>query len=221
MDINMNILIVMGSARTKNSNSESIGNNLIKILTQKNLNCSKLYLNKKLNEEDRLIEHINNSDVIIFTLPVYENSVPGNVIKFFETIYKNKDDLSLKTRKMFVITNSGFPEVEASKSAISTCRLFAKAMNFVWLGGISVSPGALIDGKDLEQTGKTYKKLMRTLNLISEAIYNDEKIPEEAFKLMSKSFMNSFIYRFAGRVIQGKVIKSIGKEKFFSKPLAN
>lgn len=117
---------------------------------------------------------------------------------------------------MFVITNSGFPEIEASKSAITTCRLFARDVNFKWLGGITVAPGTLIDGGKL---GKTYKKLISALNLIAEDICNDKKISKEVFELTSKPFISPIIYRLGGRIIQNKAIKNIGKDTFFAKPL--
>ena len=180
------------------------------------MNCSKLYLGKIIKEKSTIIDNINKSDVIILISPIYENSVPSIVIEFFEEISENKNSLITKNRKMFVITNSGFPEIEASKSAITTCGLFARDMNFKWLGGIAVAPGTLIDGGEL---GKTYKKLISALNFIAEDICADKEISKEVFKLASKPFISPLIYRFAGRVIQNKTIKNIGRDYFFAKPL--
>jgi multimeric flavodoxin WrbA len=211
-----NILVVIGSPGVQRSNSNVISNNLVDKLVNKNINCSKLYLEKIINEKNTIIDNINKSDVIILISPIYENSAPSTVLKFFERINENKNKLTIKNRKMFVITNSGFPEIEASKSLITTCSLFARDMNFIWLGGIAVAPGTLIDGGEL---GKTYKKLISALNLIAEDIYNDKEISEEVFKLTSKPFISPIIYRFAGRIIQNKPIKNIGKDNYYAKPL--
>ncbi|HEX2954447.1 MAG TPA: hypothetical protein VHR47_10765, partial [Bacillota bacterium] len=132
---------------------------------------------------------------------------------------QNKDKLSDKPRKMLVIGNSGFAEPEANRCAIDCCRLFASAIGFTWMGGFGVSPGTLIDGKKLEETGGTYKRLMNLLTIISEAIDHNEEIPETAFRLMSKPFLPPFLYRIAGRMIQNGVVKKVGKEKFYAKPL--
>lgn len=211
-----NILIVIGSPGFERSNSNVISNNLEDKLTNQNINCSKLYLGKIINEKSTIIDNINKSDVIILISPIYENSVPSTVLEFFEKIDENKNSLTIKNRKMFVITNSGFPEIQAGKSAITTCSLFARDMNFKWLGGINVAPGTLIDGGEL---GKTYKKLISALNLIAEDICADKEISKEVFKLASKSFISPIIYRFGGRIIQNKTIKNIGKDAFFAKPL--
>jgi multimeric flavodoxin WrbA len=211
-----NILIVIGSPRSERSNSNVISNSLQDKLINQNINCSKLYLGKMISEKSIIIDNINKSDVIILISPIYENSLPSIVLEFFETINENKNSLLTKNRKMFVITNSGFPEVEASKSAITTCSLFARNMNFEWLGGITAAPGTLIDGGEL---GKTYKKLISALSLIAEDICASKEISKQAFKLASKSFISPIIYRFAGRIIQNKTIKNIGKDAFFAKPL--
>lgn len=211
-----NILIVIGSPGSERSNSNVISNNLERNLINSNINCSKLYLRKIINEKNIIIDNIDKSDVIILIAPIYENSVPSIVLEFFETINENKDRLTPKNRKMFAITNSGFPEIQASKSAITTCSLFARDMNFKWLGGIIVAPGTLIDHGEL---GKTYKKLISALNIIAEDICADREISKEVFKLTLKPFISPLIYRFAGRIIQNKTIKNIGKDHFFAKPL--
>lgn len=211
-----NILIVIGSPGSERSNSNVISNNLEENLINSNINCCKLYLGKIINEKNIIIDNINKSDVLILIAPIYENSIPSIVLEFFETINENKDRLTPKNRKMFAITNSGFPEIQASKSAITTCSLFARDMNFKWLGGIIVAPGTLIDEGGL---GKTYKKLISALNIIAEDICADKEISKEVFKLTLKPFISPLIYRFAGRIIQNKTIKNIGKDYFFAKPL--
>lgn len=215
--MNKNISIIIGSPKNEKSNSEIISNSLGNKLTNKNLSCCKLYAGK--TAEDTLMKNLDKSDVIVLILPIYENSVPSTILKFFEAAYENREELSVKERKLFVITNSGFPKPEAGRSAIKTCSLFAQAMSFKWLGGIIAAPGTLMDGnKKLEEEG-SYKKLVSALNLIAHDISMDREISSEVFKLMSKSFLMPLIYRIAGRILQNKVIKSLGKDSYFSKPL--
>ena len=47
---------------------------------------------------------------------------------------------------------------------------------------------------------------------------DDKEISKEVFKLVSKPFISPLIYRFAGRILQNKTIKNIGKDAFFAKP---
>lgn len=210
-----NVLIVAGSPKSKKGSSDSIGDYIINKFRNQKEHCSMICLRKEEQPE----EYVAVSDTIVLIFPIYENSVPGLVVKFFETLYENRERFKSKTRKLFVITNSGFPEVEANEAAIKACELFAKEMGFEWMGGIGLAPGTLIDGKKLEESGKVYKNFIASLDILIKAISNDESIPEEVYKLMSKSFMSPFFYRFCGRMIQIPVKNKIGKDKFLAKPL--
>lgn len=216
-----NVTVIIGSPKLKYGNSESMGDYLITRLNNKYLNYSKISLSNEVKNKDKLLEYINRSDTLILILPIYENSVPGLVLEFFENLYKNKMQLTEMERNLFVITNSGFGEIAANKNALKSCKLFSKAMGFSWLGGISIAPGTLIDGKKLLETENTYKRLIEALDVLSEAIINDTKIPEKVFKLTSKPFMSPWIYRFAGRILQNPVIKKVGKANYFSRPLSD
>ena len=216
-----NILVIVGSPASRGGNSESIADCLIEKLNNKNQACSKILLRKEIERQEGLIERIINTDIIIFSFPIYANSVPGLVLEFFEFLYQNKDKLSDKQPKMLVISNSGFPEPEANRCALDCCRLFAREIGFSWMGGFGVAPGTLIDGKKLDEAGGTYKKLIKMLSIISEKIYNDEDIPKSAFRLVSKPLITPFIYRFVGKMIQNGVTKKIGKQKYYAKPLLN
>lgn len=212
-----NVLVLIGSPRTKESNSEVISNELINKLSSKDINCTRLYLeNLAKGQEGVLEDNINKAEVIILAAPVYENSVPSIVLKAFELLHENKNKITSQNRSMLVIANSGFCDTEGCKNLIAACSLFSKAMSFQWLGGITVVPGTLIEGGKL---GKTYKNLAKALDFIAEDIYMGRKLSEEAFKLTSKPVINPFIYRVAGRIIQNKVIKKLGKDNFYARPL--
>lgn len=73
--------------------------------------------------------------------------------------------------------------------------------------------------KKLEEAGKTYKNLLAFLSVMADAILKDEEILEKYFRSMEKSFMLPWLYRLGGKMMQKSVIKKIGKDKFFSRPL--
>ena len=54
---------------------------------------------------------------------------------------------------------------------------------------------------------------------MADAILKDEEILEKYFRSMEKSFMLPWLYRLGGKMMQKSVIKKIGKDKFFSRPL--
>ena len=214
-----NILTIIGSPRGIKGSSESIADSLVERLNKKEHACTKILLRKEIESQDSLVSLIDNADVIILSFPIYENSTPGLVTRFFELVYENKEQLKNKKRKMLVISNSGFPEPEANTCALTHCRLFAQEMGFEWMGGFGVAPGTLIDGKKLEEAGSTYKKVITLLNIIVESILNDKEIPEKALSLLSKPLLTPFIYRFFGKMISNGEAKKMGRDKYFAKPL--
>ena len=216
----MNILVIIGSPAVKKGNSESIADNLIDNLKEKGLlSLSKIHLHKEISNEAGLVQRIDQADKIILSLPVYENSVPGLVLEFFEIIYKYRASLSAKKRSVLIITNSGFPEVEANQAALNTCKLFVRAIGFAWMGGFAVAPGTLIKGKRLEEAGKWYKKIISLLKLIADKLYNNEEIPEQEFSPLAKPIISPCIYRLGGNIIQIIVIVKMGSGKYFARPL--
>lgn len=214
-----NILVIIGSPKGKKGNSESIGDALIDKVNENHKACTKVYLREEIGMQDRLIGLLDMADIIVLSFPIYENSTPGLVMEFFEILDKNKEKLANKKRKMLAMSNSGFADRDVNPSAIRHCRLFARDMGFTWMGGFIVSPGTIIDGKKLQEAGSTYKKVIALLNIIGEKISNDEEIPDKAFELVWKPLMPPFIYRFFGNMLQKRVAKNIGKDKYFAKPL--
>lgn len=214
------VLVIAASPKRKKGNSESIADYFVTMLNDNDVTNTKVSLHNEIKNPEALIKKIDQSDYIAISFPVYENGVPGLVLEFFEMLYAKKDKLETNKRKMIVFSNSGFPEPGANRCAIAQCRLFAENMQFEWVGGASIAPGTLIDGKKLDDTGGTYKKVIIMLKSIAEKISTNERITDE-WKLTSKPFIPPCIYRIAGRLINKGVIKKIGKSKYYSTPLIN
>lgn len=215
-----NVLIISCSPRAKRGSSNAIAEYLLDQLKLNGNSTDKIILCQEIKEESRIVEYLDKADVIVLTLPIYENSVPGLVVQLFEVIYQFRNKLSGREKQIFVITNSGFAEVSANQSAIEVCRLFADEMGFDWLGGIAVAPGTLFTEDNLYKSKRIYKKLIMSLDMITESLSNNRKIPEAAFALVSKSFFNLYIYIVVGFILQKKmIVHKIGKAVYFARPL--
>lgn len=215
-----NALIISCSPRAEKGSSNAIAKYLIDKLNFNGVSTDKVILSKEIKDESRIVDHLDKSDVIVLSLPIYENSVPGLVVQLFELIYQFRNKLSVREKQIFVITNSGFAEVSANQSAIEVCRLFADEMGFDWLGGIAVAPGMLFTEDNLYKSKRIYKKLIKSLDMIVESISNSREIPEEAFTLVSKPFINLYLYIVAGYILQKKmIVRKIGKAAYFARPL--
>lgn len=214
------VSIIIDNPEIKNNNSKSIVDYISKKLLEKKQNCCNCFLNDEPAAIDNLMERINRSDLIIIVLSVYQNSVPSSILKCLEEILNNKRKLQMKERKLFVIANSSFLDVSANKCALICCRLFARDMGFNWLGGISVSASTLLYGKKVDASNVTYKRLIQSLNIITECISKGEEIPEKAFMLAKKSFMLPCIYKFDRIFTVNPVIKKVSKYKYYARLFA-
>ncbi len=213
-----NILVLTGSPKVKKGNSDSIANFMLESFKRKGQICKKGYIKDIIQQPEEMIKIIKSADIVIISFPVYQNSVPSIVLSFFEFMIRYKSHFSQKHRSLFVLSNSGLAEPKANVSSVFQCQLFAKSIGFYWLGGIGIAPGTLIDGKKLEDTGKTYKKVIKALNLISDSISKGEKVPDHAYAYTSKPLIWPKMYRFFGKLIQNKVVKKIGKVNYYARP---
>ncbi len=218
--MNRNALIISCSPRAKKGSSNAMAEYLFDQFKLNGTSTDKIILCQEIRDESRIVEYIDKADVIVLTLPVYENSIPGLVVQLFELVDQFRNKLANIKKQLFVISNSGFAEVSANQSAIEVCRLFAAEMGFDWLGGIAVAPGTLFTEDNLYKSKRIYKKLIKSLDMIAESISNNRKIPEEAFALVSKPFLNLYIYLIAGYILQKKmIVRKIGKASYFARPL--
>ncbi len=214
-----NVLVIVGSPKNKKGNSESIADYVSEKFSDQ-CDQKQILLRKEIRNPENVIALFNQADYIIISLPIYQNAVPGLVIQIFELLRENQNLLIKKTRKVMVISNSGFAEIEAHHCAIGQCKLFASEMDFLWEGAIAVAPGTLIDGKDFNEAGKSYKRVRDFLDRLAIQVDKNVSISNDAFQIVSKSIMNPFVYRVVGRLIQNKTIKRIGKAKYYQQPFS-
>lgn len=216
--MNKNVLLIVGSPKGKKGNSEALLDYLQKNIAD-TFTTTKVVLRKEMNAPEKLIKLFNTADFIIVSYPIYQNSFPGLVQQFFELIMSNKASLDKKTRRMVAISNSGLTELEANTCSIEQCKLFAQQTELIWGCGIMVAPGALIDGKDLSQTGKMYAKTRYMLEDIARRINTNDFNNFTGYPSHMKSLFNPVFYRVAGRLLQSKVIKKLGKSVYYQRPL--
>lgn len=216
--VNRNILLIVGSPKNKKGNSEALIDYLQSHIGDTQ-NVMKISLRREMKQPDILLKLINQADDIVISYPVYQNSFPGLVLQLFEFLINNKGSFDEKERKMIAISNSGFPEIEANTCSVEQCKLFAEQMGFTWEYGIIVAPGAMIGGNDLDKAGNIYKKIRAILENTAHQINTDNFSQLDENRVHIKSLFNPSIYRVAGRILQNKLIKQLGKEKYYQTPL--
>jgi len=177
-------ILLVGSPKSKNSSSASLGGYLLKKIEEYNIITETVHLHSEISTEVKTIkffEKLQESDYIILAAPLYVDTLPAKVIKALNLIAENKDKInndlngSKKTKNLTVIVNCGFPEAEQNEIALRVYEEFAKEADFKYLGGIAVGMGGAVSGKSLSEMGGMVNDLVQGLDQAAEDILKNKK----------------------------------------------
>lgn len=204
-----NALLLVGSPKYTGSSSEALGVYLLEQLREKGVTTESLHINRLLKMADgekKLLETVNNCDLLILSFPLYVDSLPSGTIKALEIIARNRAQNCSgveKARKqsMLAICQNGFPEAHQNNTALAICRCFAGEAGFAWAGGLALGGGGAINGKPLQKLGGMLGKVRKALELTAEALTVGQPVPEQADELMSKPLVPGWLYLFIGNLM--------------------
>lgn len=201
MKTTQKVILLIGSPKRTSSTSESLGVYLLEKLPQERFTSIIIHLWKAIQsdkEVESLQRDIDSADLLIWSLPLYIDSLPYPVVKAMELIMAHRKRKRLaKHQRMIAIVNNGFPEAHHNEFAISMCQLFADAAGFEWCGGLARGGGMSVNGRPLDEcsnymVGNTKKSLALTVATLIEG----QPVPQEAIDLMAKPLMPPAIQRF-------------------------
>ena len=195
--MNKNALLLVGSPGKMSSNSSMIGGYLLDRLGQAGWNIDKECVYLAVREEEKikkLLEKIDSSDLIIFSFPLYVDSLPSQMIKFMELVNDHRKGAKGSDQRLMVVCQSGFPESHQNDYALRICSIFARDAGFQWAGGLSVGGGGAIGGRDLKEAGGMMRNLRMSLDLTAEAMDKGYDVPEKAKELTSNSIAPPRLY---------------------------
>jgi hypothetical protein len=211
------MLLLIGSAKKEQSNSESLGTYLLEKLQQKGFEAETLFVHRAVKDADKFIEAVDRADLIILASPLYVDSLPYSVIKSMEQIAEYRKTRKPDKKQSFAaIVNCGFPEVHHNDVAIAICRRFAKEAGFDWTGGLALGAGETIGGKPLAKLGFVVRNVMKSLDMAAQDIADGKPISEKAVQLMAKPLMPNWLYRLVGDFMWRKQAKEHGVHKKLS-----
>lgn len=161
-----------------------------------------------------LLPAINDSDIIIFSIPLYVDSTPAIVIKAMELIARERKVLgNMKKQKLVALCNSGFPESHQNQTALDIFKHFANEAGFEWAGGLALGCGGAIEGRPLKSLGGMVRNVVMSLDLTAKAIGEGKNITEEAIKTMAKPLVPSWLYVIFGQLGWKSQAKKYGVHK--------
>lgn len=137
---------------------------------------SEIINNIKYNEED--INKILNSDIIVFSFPLYIDSLPSNFIRFLNLL----EDLKFTNKSIYAICNCGFYESIQCEIALNIIKNFCIKTQNKYMGGIAIGTGPigflnypLINTNIKKKLKKFYQNVLNKSNF--KNIYTKSKLP--------------------------------------------
>lgn len=180
----MKTLIINGSPKTKNSNSEILVNKL-----NHYLNADVIQINIKNYKED-FTDIINNYETIIFVFPLYVDGIPSHLLEALT-------NLEINNKNIYAIINCGFPEAEHTKQGLDLIRNYSIHKNLNYKGGLGIGGCGGLNGmsknKLLKFTSINVNKYIKDL---SNAILNNK----EFNNVLTKTNIPNSIYRYIGNL---------------------
>jgi multimeric flavodoxin WrbA len=191
------VLLLNGSPKCEKSNSRQIGKFLEDRLEEKGLKSEEAFiarLVKSSQGSEKLLKLVNAASIIIFTTPLYVDSLPSFTIKAMEMIRDRRiAEPQVEDPLLVAVMNCGFPEKAHMEIALKIIKNFSEEANLRWGGAVLVGMGEALNGEPLSEKRGMTRTLTKGLSLAAVALAEDQTIPPEAEKLTSKAFLPLFL----------------------------
>lgn len=193
-------LIVVGSPKGKISTSNTLATFLAGKLGERLMDAQLQYLAISRNSDEayeHLLISMGDADILAFVFPLYADQLPSGLVETLERYAEYRvGQTAPKNQAMMAVVNCGFPEAAHNDAALAVLKRFAELERLQWLGGLSLGGGGIVaDDKPLEAQGGRVRHVARALELASSAVEKGQALPAEAERLMHKSVIPRFLYR--------------------------
>ena len=194
-------LLLVGSAKKPKSTSEALGSYLLERLGEQGYQIEMLQINHILRTDagyNTLLNATDRANIVVLAFPTYIDSLPASVTKALEIVAEHRRTQGDISQRFLAIANCGLPEPQHNYTALEICRLFAREAGYSWAGGLALGGGEALNGLPLKEAGWRARNVVRALTLASQALAKDEVVPGEAFELMGKPIVPTWIYLLVG-----------------------
>jgi NAD(P)H-dependent FMN reductase len=217
----MQLAIINGSPRYKNSNSAILVQQFLKGF-QSNSVTTLSYLSGAENRK-KAVADFASSDTVLIIFPLYTDCMPGIVKEFFEDLIKIE---SIGQKKIGFIVQSGFPESIHSVALERYLEKLTKRLGHIYLGtvikggveGIKIMPPGMTKKlfSQFEQLGRYFAEFQNFDPQIMKQLRNPYRLSPLRimfFKLMSKTGLTNYYWNM-------NLKKNNAFEKRFDKPFS-
>lgn len=213
-------VLLVGSPRTRNSTSFSVGGYLMERLSARGIETEviQIYTAFSTTERtERALEALDSADLIVLAFPLYVDSLPAPVIAALEKIAAHRSGRT-SPQRFAAIANCGFPEARHNETALAICAQFARRNGVVWVGGLAIGGGeGLVHGVPLNELGGRVAPLRKSLELAAEALAEGRRIPQSACDLLARPVIPNWAYRTLGGFGWKRQAKRFGASRLLNR----
>jgi multimeric flavodoxin WrbA len=200
----MKIIIINGSQKTGESNTGIILDELnILFKTGHEIVNYKLGTRQLSSEE---LKNIVSFDVIIFGFPLFNDSIPSNMLKMIVELESYFANGKTKNIIVYSIINNGFYEGKQTHIAFEILQNWCEHCGIIFGGGIGQGAGEMIGAtKNIPINSGPFKNLGRSLELFAKKVelketlgikYLSPYFPRFLWELMAKyTFWHPLAYK--------------------------
>jgi len=209
-------VLLVGSPRTKNSTSASLGGYLMEHLGAHGIKTETVQVYTSFNSAERTsltLEKLDQADLVVLASPLYVDSLPAPVIAALEKFAAHRADVKVAQR-FAAIANCGFPEASHNDTALAICEQFAQETGMTWLGSLALGGGeGLVHGAPLNEMDGRAIPIKKSLDLAAASLALGTQIPQQARDLLAKPIISNWQYKLLGRLGWKQQAKQYGVEK--------
>lgn len=223
------VYLINGSPRGTNSASQYFIDEVCKLLDKEKIEIEEISIIdfRKSTDKEKIYTEVINSDNIIFTFPLYVDSLPSIVIEFligFENFIKNRENFMDVRRlpRVYAIVNCGFFEGQQNRYAVQIMKNFCDKVHFTWRFGIGIGAGEFMreTQNNIPLNKNPKQKIYKALQDMKEDIENNVETPKN--NIFESPQFPKFLFKFMGNrgwIKMGKLNK-ISKKQLYAKPYA-
>jgi multimeric flavodoxin WrbA len=212
----MKIVIINGSQKTGESNTGIILEKLNTLFEAGHEIVNYKLGTKRLSSDE--LKNIVHFDIIIFGFPLFNDSVPSNMIQMLIELESYFADEKTRNIIVYSITNNGFYEGKQTHIAFEVIQNWCEHCGIKFGGGIGQGAGEMIGvTKDTPINSGPFKNLGHSLELLVNKIelretlgvkYLSPYFPRFLWELMSKyTFWHPLAYK--NKLNKKDIIKKI------------
>lgn len=192
------VLLLYGSPKGEKGASANIAHHVIEGMRERGAEITPIGIYRSLDQQeafDRLVKAFDEADSVVLSFPLYIDTLHAGVCEALTRLYRGKEGISQKRRKLLAICNCGFPESRQCRSALRSCQLFAERMGMEFWGGVAIGNGGMLGGGP-SHDGRINVKQTEALHALGKGLNDGGAIPAVAVELLGRSPVPPRMYTF-------------------------